>query len=103
MGDPAYVIGTQTHCEECEQESKHTVRDSRPVGKHPYQSTRRRKECPLCGHRYTTYEVSSVRMDEMHQLEEYRKVFGSVRTAEEISLLIKHMRNLIQPEGLEGV
>ncbi|WP_407276217.1 transcriptional regulator NrdR [Halothiobacillus sp. DCM-1] len=46
-------------CIACDQEQTHVI-DSRVV--ESGQSIRRRRECLVCGHRFTTYETADVRM-----------------------------------------
>lgn len=88
---------TRCECEKCGEVSNHRVTDSRPLGgsKTPRKVTRRRKECPECGHRYTTYEVPAERYQETVELEAYRRLFGDLKAAEEVAMLLAHMGRML--------
>lgn len=66
------LVGTQTECAECGVVGRHKVIDSRPIGSPSKRTNRRRKECPGCGHRYTTYEIPADRYLETEELEKWK-------------------------------
>lgn len=51
------------------------VKDSR-LSREPIMSIRRRRHCPLCGYRWTTFEVGEEMMSKVHRL---ARLLGRVR------------------------
>lgn len=98
---PTVLHETKSGCDVCGKLSKHRVVDSRPLANDlgtPRQVTRRRKECPECGHRYTTYEVHSDQYQQNEQLLEFQKLFGSLQVAREAAILMRHLGKIIPHE-----
>ena len=74
------------NCPSCQGESG--VIDSRPIGK----TTRRRRECKSCKHRWTTFEINA---DEMHALWKLTKIARAlVKTTDGLKMDLESIGDL---------
>jgi transcriptional regulator NrdR family protein len=60
------------HCRVCHNEESLVVE---------CRGTRRRRECTRCRHRWTTYEISAERLEQLEKLEEHATAIAGVLNA----------------------
>jgi len=91
--------GCLTECAECKVVDRHRVIETRPIGGPSLRTNRRRKECPVCEHRYTTYEIPADRYFEVEEVRKWRALFGDYESAKEMRVLIRHLSAVMERRG----
>ncbi len=77
-------------CPECGEKKTH-VFDSRHGGtRFGFESVRRRRECPVCHHRFTTYEVHDSGLEDIDKL--LKNVSRVTQASEEIADIVKDIK-----------